>query len=373
MRVCVFISDEGFGHIVRQRAIISELLKKKIDITVITSTKIVVLKKKFGNSIKYNEQFHLLKTIKNKNGSLDVKLTKKQFGYWYKNSNRWIKDNIDNAKKFDFFITDLIPEVFELGRLLNIPCFGVCHFTWDWFYKKISKSEDKIYNKLNNYMHQATKLYFPPFTSKEILKEYKSKIFLVNFILSDFNLKTKRPRINFNKKCLIMDNGNEVLRSLITKTIPYLSELKDIKFLIRSDLLNLDSQREITKYKNLVPIVGLKETHEKILSCDFIIARGGFNTISEVLVLKKPSILFDENNNPEILDNLNTMKKLGLCDIQKTKDWNKNITHKINYFLKHKYFKIKKKLFVQKFKYTGPTEIVNNIIYLMKNNKRKKI
>ena len=56
MRVCVFISDEGFGHIVRQRAIISELLKKKIDITVITSTKIVVLKKKFGNSIKYNEQ-----------------------------------------------------------------------------------------------------------------------------------------------------------------------------------------------------------------------------------------------------------------------------------------------------------------------------
>ena len=40
MRACIFISDEGFGHIVRQRAIIAELLKKKIDVTVITSTKV---------------------------------------------------------------------------------------------------------------------------------------------------------------------------------------------------------------------------------------------------------------------------------------------------------------------------------------------
>ena len=34
-------------------------------------------------------------------------------------------------------------------------------------------------------MHQATKLYFPPLTSKEILKEYKSKIFLVNEVAAN--------------------------------------------------------------------------------------------------------------------------------------------------------------------------------------------
>lgn len=370
MRACIFISDEGFGHIVRQRAIISELLKKKIDVTVITSTKIIVLKEKFGNLIKYKEQFHILKTIKKRDGSLDIKLTKKQFGYWYKNSNKWIKDNTDNVLKFDFLISDLIPEVFELGKLLKIPCFGVCHFTWDWFYKKILKSEDKIYKKLNKYIHQATKLYFPPLTSREILKEYKNKTFLVNFILSDFNLKKKGTRINLIKKCLIMDNGNEMLRSLITKTIPYLSKVKNIEFIIRTDLLSLETQREITKHKNLVPIIGLRETHEKILSCDFIIARGGFNTVSEVLVLKKPSILFDENNNPEILDNLNTLIKLGLCDLQKTKDWNKNIPYKIDHFLKHKYYRIKKKLSVQKFKNTGSVEIVKNILFLMNKNKK---
>jgi spore coat polysaccharide biosynthesis predicted glycosyltransferase SpsG len=47
MKACIFISDEGFGHIVRQKAIISELLKKKVSVTVVTSTKIIVLKNKF--------------------------------------------------------------------------------------------------------------------------------------------------------------------------------------------------------------------------------------------------------------------------------------------------------------------------------------
>lgn len=364
MKACIFISDEGFGHIVRQRAIISELLKKKIDVTVITSTKIIVLKEKFGNSISYKENHHSLKTVKNKDGSLNIKLTKKQFENWYKNTNKWIKDNSKDLKKFDFFISDLMPEAFELGKILKKPCFGVCHFTWDWFYKKITKSEDKIYKKINEYMHKATKLYFPPFTAKETLSEYRGKIFLLNFILSDFNLK-KKQEVNKIKKCLIMDNGNQMLRNLIRKSIPYLSKIKNIEFIIRIDLLDLDSHKKILENKNLVPVIGLKETHEKILSCDFIIARGGFNTISESLVLKKPAILFNERNNPEIYYNLKTLKKLGLCDIQKKEDWNKKIPVKIDYFLKNQYHKIKKELSKNKFKNTGSVEVVNNILFLV--------
>ena len=150
MKACIFISDEGFGHIVRQRAIISELLKKKIDVTVITSTKIIVLKEKFGNSISYKENHHSLKTVKNKDGSLNIKLTKKQFENWYKNTNKWIKDNSKDLKKFDFFISDLMPEAFELGKILKKPCFGVCHFTWDWFFEDVCKVNKKktIFNLL---------------------------------------------------------------------------------------------------------------------------------------------------------------------------------------------------------------------------------
>ena len=58
----IFISDEGFGHMVRQRAIIKELINKypSIIITVFTSKNIFYLKETFENRINYlNIPMHL--------------------------------------------------------------------------------------------------------------------------------------------------------------------------------------------------------------------------------------------------------------------------------------------------------------------------
>ena len=63
----IFISDEGFGHMVRQRAIIKELIKKfpTINITIFTSKNIFYLKETFENRINYlNISMHL-RSIKN--------------------------------------------------------------------------------------------------------------------------------------------------------------------------------------------------------------------------------------------------------------------------------------------------------------------
>ena len=49
--------------------------------------------------------------------------------------------------------------------------------------------------------------------------------------------------------------------------------------------------------------------HSYIASIDFIIARGGFNTITECLILKKPALLMYETNNKEILYNISQLKK----------------------------------------------------------------
>ena len=79
-KISIFISDESYGHIVRQVNIIHELLKKKkFHITVITSSKIQILKEKFGNQISYDNFDNNIQTVKNKNGSLNVNETKKSF------------------------------------------------------------------------------------------------------------------------------------------------------------------------------------------------------------------------------------------------------------------------------------------------------
>ena len=40
-------------------------------------------------------------------------------------------------EKYDIFISDFMPEVFELSNRLEKKSYGIAHFTWDWFYKKI--------------------------------------------------------------------------------------------------------------------------------------------------------------------------------------------------------------------------------------------
>ena len=65
LKIKFYLSDDGFGHIVRQEAIIKELFKLRndIDIVVQTESKIDVVKEKFGDSLRYIEKFNNIKTV----------------------------------------------------------------------------------------------------------------------------------------------------------------------------------------------------------------------------------------------------------------------------------------------------------------------
>ena len=65
-KCAIFISDVGFGHMVRQRQIIFELLKQfnKISITIFHEKNIDILKKNFGNNISYVKNFNNIRLKK---------------------------------------------------------------------------------------------------------------------------------------------------------------------------------------------------------------------------------------------------------------------------------------------------------------------
>ena len=172
-KICIFISDDGFGHVIRQSAIISILLKKikNLQITVVTNSKIDLLKEKFGNQILFDDYHNNISTKKNKDSSLNIKKTKKMFDNWRKKSDNWVKRNKNKYSNFDLFISDFVPDAFRLAKLLNTPCIGVAHFTWDWFYGKIYSKKDKTYKYLTELISSANKLYFPPFTPLSIIKK----------------------------------------------------------------------------------------------------------------------------------------------------------------------------------------------------------
>ena len=254
--IAIFISGEGYGHLVRQRALISELLKnkKRIKITVFTSKNINILKKKFKKRISYIKIKRTLETSKSIDGKLNIKKTKKNFALWYKNKDNWIKSNLNSMKNFDLIVSDFMPEVFELANKTGKMAFGMAHFTWDWFYKTLY-GKDKVYFELIKTIKMSKKIYFPPFTNKEIVKNLKSKVVNINFILSEFEDKKKHGEV---LKCLIMDNGNRTMTKLIENTLIYLKNLKNISFILRTDFLSKKSKKIISSSNNMTGIRGLK-------------------------------------------------------------------------------------------------------------------
>ena len=213
---------------------------------------------------------------------------------------------------------------------------------------------------MRKYTKMSTKIYFPPLTNREILKDYKNKK-EVSFITN--KLEKKKDNLHKNFKILIMNNGTETLTHLINNIIIMLSKMKQYKFFISTGKLNLEKRKQINKIKNIFLIdSSLKQMYSFINKVDLVLARGGYNTISECLILKKPSILSYENHNPEIFENLKIMRNEKYSGTMNYTDWSyKNFRKKVESFLKRDYFTVKKNLLRKKFKNNGAKEIVNDI------------
>ena len=365
--VGIFISNEGYGHSVRQKNIIIELINKypKSSFTIFNYYRLSFLKEYFGNKMRFISFPDTLSTIKKKNGELDLKKTKKIIKKWPQQSKKNVEFLVRKKFNFDFIISDLVPEAFRFAKIKKIPSFGLARFTWDWFFYNSKLRNLETLPLISKDLKLANKIYFPSFTKDKILSNHFSLTKKTNLIL---NKKTfKENTFEFSKstnkyKCLIMDNGTKTNSELIKKTIPYLNKNKDIDFYIAVDNYDLTLKNYVAEQKNLVPISGLKNMHRLIEYVDFLVARGGFNTVTEILIFKKPALLIEEKNNPEIDKNLFQMRKLGYAAIMKQSSFKKKFNNRIKYFLKKEMHSIKNVLNLRNFKSNGAKQIVNDII-----------
>ena len=365
--VGIFISNEGYGHSVRQKNIIIELINKypKSSFTIFNYYRLSFLKEYFGNKMRFISFPDTLSTIKKKNGELDLKKTKKIIKKWPQQSKKNVEFLVRKKFNFDFIISDLVPEAFRFAKIKKIPSFGLARFTWDWFFYNSKLRNLETLPLISKDLKLANKIYFPSFTKDKILSNHFSLTKKTNLIL---NKKTfKENTFEFSKstnkyKCLIMDNGTKTNSELIKKTIPYLNKNKDIDFYIAVDNYDLTLKNYVAEQKNLVPISGLKNMHRLIEYVDFLVARGGFNTVTEILIFKKPALLIEEKNNPEIDKNLFQMRKLGYAAMMKQSSFKKKFNNRIKYFLKKEMHSIKNVLNLRNFKSNGAKQIVNDII-----------
>ena len=121
LKVAIFISDVGFGHMVRQREIIKVMLTKlkNVDITIINGLQIEILKETFKDKVKYIKRFNNIELMKSKEGYLDLKYTSKILYNWDQSIDESFKFFKKNFYNFNLIISDFVPEVFYFPKTKN--------------------------------------------------------------------------------------------------------------------------------------------------------------------------------------------------------------------------------------------------------------
>ena len=360
IKFAIFISDVGYGHMVRQRCIINEIEKQfsHFKILIINYSNIEIIEQTFKEKYEYIKWFNNIKLYKTKSGFFDLKKTNKYFKKWSIKKN----DIFSLEKKisgYDVIIYDFVPEAFELAKKLYIKSYGVCHYTWSWFFKNSGYKNIKHLKKLSEVELMANKIFIPPFAPKDMIKlSDQKKISKINFIMEKKKFvkkKNKKPII------LVMDNGTKTLSKKISSTLKFMEKSTKFKFYVGTASLNHLDLEFVLKSKNIIPIKGLTSIYSEINKVDYVIARAGFNTISECLIYKKPTLFADEKNNPEIKENLIKIREDNLGAFINDEEWGKNFNRRINFFHKYEQKKIKINLNKYNFLFNGAQQVINSI------------
>lgn len=359
MKCKIYITDEGFGPIVRQSAIIEELKVFDPYLKIIFQAEQHIEEaKRIIKNAAFVKKNNLILWHKNADGSPDTAAIRKFFANYNKVSDKFIEDEMTDCPA-DFIISDFVYEAFKIASRKKIPSFGVAHFTWDWFFSKLYPPplETVVLQRFFDYANNADVLYFPPFTPQEITSHYRKKARMVPLIVRKINGDAKKiQRKKFN--ILIMDSGAGVLASHIYNALNHFKKLDDFHFFISAGFTG--------KGENITPIDKNELFIDYIPQMDLVIGRAGFNTISECIAYRTPMLLISEAINPEMNENILNIKKAGLGSFISIEDFSANLYRFLPRFIRHEYKLISENIKSHEYATDGAKVIAEDILNRMK-------
>lgn len=355
MKCKVYLSDEGFGHIVRQRAVLEALRSLRPDIQYVVQThQHLSTAKKYIPFADFIDRFNNIVWHKKDNGSPDSMAIARGYADYPERSDEFIQRELAEFD-YDFVISDFVFEAFEIAMLKGVPAFGVAHFTWDWFFSKIyppAVSSDLIHRFIRQ-VGFANRLYFPPFTPDEILTHYGEHCFEVPLIMKkEVNHKTV---VAHNEvKIMIADSGAGVLARSIQKALMAVEGMTGFRFFV-SDKFQVPNA-------NVGYIPQDQLMIDYISDMDLVIGRAGFNTISECIGMRTPMLLLGEALNPEMSENLLQLKKGRLASFISMATFEHDLHGFLPQFMQHEYPMIKKAMNEHRIETNGAEVIARDIL-----------
>jgi UDP-N-acetylglucosamine--N-acetylmuramyl-(pentapeptide) pyrophosphoryl-undecaprenol N-acetylglucosamine transferase len=299
-KVLAIITGIGYGHSIREAALLNHLKENGYDIIVAG----------YRNSKEYFEK--KFETLEIKGMSFPERK--------FKFSNlRVILQNITLPLKFlsnyiklrrvckifqpDIIISDLEPIAFSLKK--DIPHFFIFNYNQE-IYKKFANEHKKKFKFLatlyNNIYKKAEKRNYPVIVPSLSQKKVSNHIHYISPIIREL---PEKEQEQYENHIIIALGGSYFGSEILDQLLHILPSINE-KFLIFS-------YKTIGKDKENIKFIPFKENFlEYLKASKAIICLGGHNTISEAVVLKKPLLVFPVPNYIEQMLNAYEIDKLDL-------------------------------------------------------------
>lgn len=298
MNIAFFISNHGFGHIMRNIAVVAELLKNEDNqVILVTASKHMELAKQYLNThiAAYEERFigYDMDTdaglvVKRGTLEIDTKATTERVSKHVE----LFQEKIGIAKQLftkyaiDCVVVDIVPWALTASKTAGIKSFLMASFTWleqyEWFLPK------NLFCEYERAFHDADHVLMYELANKPTRTLYPvhSEIGFVARPFHEDDVKRIRSEHGRPIVFLALGGSNFGLNfDIDVSSLPY-DFITTEGFILQGD--------------NVFYLpVDIENTQDYVKAADFCIAKAGWSTVAELMLAGKPTALLQRPDVPE--------------------------------------------------------------------------
>ena len=139
MTVVFYVTGHGFGHAVRQIAIVNALVQRRPDVPVVLRTSVAPWL--FARSVRASVRLEAgavdTGAIQRSSLDVDIPATLAAAQAFYAGGEAWIAREASflTGERARLVVADIPPLPIAAARRAGIPAIGISNFTWDWIYE----------------------------------------------------------------------------------------------------------------------------------------------------------------------------------------------------------------------------------------------
>ena len=298
MKFAYFITDHGFGHLMRELPVMRELIRRGHKVTVVTGLQQAEVTDEYldhkAEIIVENTDAGLVVIPGSLIIDIDATVAKIR-----EHINKW-ESLIEKSVDADAYVIDICPWAVMAAKRKGIRSFLMTNFTWVEQYEPFVPAE--LVDRYRDAYRQADKVIFFDLAN-EASRKFLSEGFEVGFSARPFDpVKVKEIRDAHDKPIVVITCGASNSGfdfDIDVSRLPY-------SFIVTRALKLIGDNVEYLDPKT-------NNTQDYVAAADYCIAKAGWSTVSEFVTAGVRTALLERDDTPEDTMTINQLKDRRLA------------------------------------------------------------